>query len=77
MPPAQFLRRKDAGEYLKTKYGFGSEKILAKLACLGGGPLFHKAGIAALYTPSALDDWAPAKISAPQRSTSKRQTEVA
>ena len=34
---SQFLRRKDAGAYLKAKYGFGSEKTLAKLACIGGG----------------------------------------
>ncbi len=37
MHPAQYLRRKQAGEYLKGKYGFGSEKTLAKLACVGGG----------------------------------------
>ena len=48
MPPAQFLRRRAAGEYLKQKYGFGSEKTLAKLACLGGGPEFRKAANAAL-----------------------------
>ena len=65
-----FLRRKQAGEYLKTKYGFGSEKTLAKLACVGGGPQFRKAGTAALYEPSALDTWALSKIGAPQRSTS-------
>ena len=31
-------------DYLKDRYGHGSEKTLAKLACLGGGPEFHKAG---------------------------------
>jgi hypothetical protein len=71
MHPAQYLRRRQAGEYLKGKYGFGSEKTLAKLACLGGGPDFVKAGPAVvLYEPSKLDEWALAKISAPQRSTS-------
>jgi len=70
MPPVQFLRRKAAGEYLKAKFGFGSDKTLAKLACLGGGPTFHKAGAAALYEPAALDEWALAKIGAPQQSTS-------
>ena len=43
MHHAQYLRRRQAGEYLKGKYGFGSEKTLAKLACLGGGPDFRKA----------------------------------
>jgi hypothetical protein len=74
MNNAQYLRRKDAAKYLKEKYGFGAEKTLAKLACHGGGPLFHKAGVAALYEPAALDAWAQAKIGAPQRSTSERLT---
>jgi hypothetical protein len=72
MHPAHFLRRKAAGKYLKEKYGFGSEKTLAKLACLGGGPEFRKAGDAVLYEPPKLDEWALAKIGAPQRSTSDR-----
>lgn len=67
---SQFLRRKQAGEYLKGRYGFGSEKTLAKLACVGGGPEFRKAGTAALYEPTKLDEWALAKIGAPQASTS-------
>lgn len=72
MQDIQYLRRKQAGEYLKTKYGFCSEKSLAKLATVGGGPIFHKAGTAALYAPKALDEWALAKISAPVRSTSEQ-----
>lgn len=68
----QFLRRRDAGVYLKNKFGFGSEKTLAKLASVGGGPVFRKAGVAALYEPDALDQWALAKIGAPQSSTSSR-----
>ncbi len=70
MHSAQFLRRKAAGEYLKSKYGFGSEKTLAKLACLGGGPEFRKAANAAIYEPAKLDAWALAKIGPSQRSTS-------
>ncbi|HEY8136191.1 MAG TPA: hypothetical protein VIF61_00025 [Methylocystis sp.] len=73
MQPAQFLRRKPAGEYLKTKFGFGSEKTLAKLAVVGGGPPFRKAGPAVLYDPKDLDAWALAKIGAPRRSTSERE----
>lgn len=70
MKQAEYLRRKAAGEYLKSRYGFGSERTLAKLACVGGGPLFHKAANAAIYKPEDLDAWALAKIGAPQRSTS-------
>jgi hypothetical protein len=65
-----FLRRKAAGEYLKSKFGFGSEKSLAKLASVGGGPEFRKAGTAALYEMEALDRWAMSRIGRPQSSTS-------
>ena len=70
MQPVQFLRRKTAGEYLKSTFGFGSERTLAKLACVGGGPEFRKAGAVALYEPSKLNEWALAKIGAPKKSTS-------
>jgi hypothetical protein len=71
MQSSLYLRRKPAGEYLKTKFGFGSEKSLAKLACLGGGPAFRKAGAAVLYTHDDLDAWALAQISKPLHSTSE------
>ncbi len=70
MHPAQYLRRKQAGEYLKGKYGFGSEKTLAKGAVTGDTPLFRKAGRVVLYEIDALDAWAQAKIGEPQSSTS-------
>jgi hypothetical protein len=70
MQTAQYIRRKAAGEFLKAKFGFGSEKTLAKLACVGGGPPFHKAGPAALYDPVELDTWALSKIGPAQKSTS-------
>jgi len=67
---AQYLRRKEAAKYLNKKYGLGSEKTLAKLACVGGGLEFYKAGPTVLYSPSTLDQWALSKIGEPQRSTS-------
>jgi hypothetical protein len=70
MHQIQFLRRKDAGGYLKNKYGFGAERTLAKLACLGGGPEYRKGGSTVLYEPAKLDEWALRKIGKPQRSTS-------
>lgn len=66
----RYLRRNAAGEYLKTKFGFGSAKTLAKLACVGGGPVFRKAGTAALYEAADLDTWALAQIGPAQTSTS-------
>jgi hypothetical protein len=70
MHPTQYLRRKDAAQYLKSKYGYGSARTLAKLACLGGGPIFRKVGRFILYTAADLDAWALSKISGPLASTS-------
>ena len=71
MHPAQYLRRKEAGEYLKSKFGFGSAKTLAKLACLGGGPEMVYAGAIPLYSFAALDAWVASKLTAPVRNTSE------
>jgi hypothetical protein len=48
-----------------------SRQWLAKLAVIGGGPVFHKAGRYPVYEPSELDLWAEARIGPPQRSTSE------
>jgi hypothetical protein len=69
---AQYLRRKEAGEYLKTRYGHGSPRTLAKLATLGGGPIFRKFGRIVVYDPADLDTWALARLSAPLRSCNDR-----
>ena len=68
---ANFVRRKQAGEYLQAKYGFGAEKTLAKLAVIGGGPEYRMAGRFPVYTIEALDNWALGKIGAPVRNTSE------
>lgn len=67
-----FLRRRDAAKYLKEKFGFCSEAMLAKLACVGGGPEFRKAGTAAIYEPAKLDEWALTQIGAPQTQTNQQ-----
>lgn len=72
MEPTTFLRRPQAGEYLREKYGFGSPRTLAKLACVGGGPRFRKAGTRiALYEREELDYWALSRVSAPIRHTAE------
>jgi hypothetical protein len=48
-----------------------SDKTLAKLACVGGGPEFRKWGRVPLYEIAALDAWCDAKLSKPVRSTSE------
>lgn len=70
MSSPMFLRRKEAADYLKSKFGWGSWQTLAKLAVTGDGPVFRKLGKAALYAPSDLDEWALMKIGIPYRSTS-------
>ncbi len=69
------MRRRDAAQYLKSRYGFGAVKTLARLAVTGGGPAMIYGGRRLpLYSPEELDAWARAKLSAPVRSTSERRT---
>lgn len=69
--PAKYLRRADAALYVRETWGIPcSTKWLAKLAVVGGGPIFRKAGRFPLYAASDLDVWAEARIGAPRRSTS-------
>ena len=71
-PGRHFLRRSDAAAYVTDRYGFPcSRQWLAKLAVIGGGPVFRKAGRYPVYEPSELDRWAEARIGPPQRSTSE------
>jgi hypothetical protein len=70
MHSAQYFRRKQAGEYLTSKYGHGSARSLAKLATVGGGPTFRKLGRIVVYDPADLDAWVQSRLSAPLRSTS-------
>ena len=75
--PCKFLRRNQAAEYLKERYGQGSPRTLAKLASIGGGPEMVYAGRIPLYTPDALDAYALSKLSGPVRSTSERRAGAA
>jgi hypothetical protein len=66
-----FLRRAEAATYVAKRYGFPcSRQWLAKLAVIGGGPLFRKAGRFPIYKPSDLDTWAQSRIGPEQASTS-------
>jgi hypothetical protein len=67
----RYLSRNEAAQYIRTRYGFPcSRQWLAKLAVLGGGPIFRKAGRNPICAPADLDDWAMSRIGQPQRSTS-------
>jgi hypothetical protein len=67
----RYFRRTEAANYVREKWGFPcSGKWLAKLAVVGGGPVYRKAGRYPIYNPIELDAWAEARISAPHFSTS-------
>jgi hypothetical protein len=68
----QLLRRRQAADYLQSKYGFGAMATLAKGAVTGDTPGYRKAGKMVLYTKGSLDEWALKKIGPPQRSTSEQ-----
>jgi hypothetical protein len=67
----RFLRRAAAAQYVTEHYFPLSQQTLAKLAVIGGGPMFRKAGRYPIYEPPELDAWAQARIGPPQRSTSE------
>ena len=68
----KFLRRAQAGAYLKDTYGVGSPRTLAKLAVTGGGPTMQYIGRLPVYTIAELDRYAETRISPPVNSTSDR-----
>ena len=68
----RYFRRADAARYVRETWGLPcSPKWLAKLAVVGGGPIFRKAGRFPIYTPADLDAWAETRIGDPIRTTSE------
>lgn len=71
MEPHRFLRRKAASAYLQKTHGLDrAPSTLAKLAVIGGGPLFRRINRVPLYSTGDLDSWVASKLSRPMRSTS-------
>jgi|GraSoi2013_100cm_1033763.scaffolds.fasta_scaffold154185_2 hypothetical protein len=71
LPPQRLLRRKEAARYVQQTWGIPlSANTMAKLAVIGGGPLFRKAGRFPLYEVADLDAWAHRKLGPKRRSTS-------
>jgi hypothetical protein len=70
--PRRLLRRSGAAKHVEETFGIPvSPKTLAKLAVVGGGPKFRKAGRIPLYDPPDLDEWARSKLSPLVSSTSE------
>jgi hypothetical protein len=73
MSAHKLLRRKAASEYLHEIHGLDrAPSTLAKLAVIGGGPIFRRVGRVPLYSSDDLDGWVASKLSAPMRSTSDK-----
>jgi hypothetical protein len=72
MRTQKLLRRKAASDYLRETHGLErAPSTLAKLAVIGGGPIFRRAGRIPLYSTDDLDSWAISLLSGPMRSTSE------
>ena len=71
MNQSDYLRRSGAAEYLQRNYGFGTVQTLAKLAVVGGGPVYRKVGRIPLYQPEDLDAWVRSRMSKPVASTNE------
>lgn len=72
MLETKYFRRSEAADYLKAIYAFQvSAAYLAKLAVVGGGPSFHKAGRWPIYSREALDSWAKDRLGEPVSSTAE------
>ncbi len=70
--PRRYLRRQAAALYVRERWGLPCQPSwLAKLAVVGGGPVFRRCGRIPVYEEVALDEWARSRLSAPMRSTSE------
>ena len=76
LPSCPLLRRVGASAHLRQKWGIErAPATLAKLAVVGGGPRFRKAGRTPLYAPADLDAWASELLGQAVASTSELKGE--
>lgn len=61
-PLKRDMTRSEAAQYITDRWFPCSPKTLAKLAVVGGGPPFRKAGRVPLYSQASVDAWAASKI---------------
>lgn len=63
--PKDYLRRRQAADYLRNKFGCGSLSSLNNYARDGVGPKFILWGRIPLYSESDLDKWAESRFVEP------------
>lgn len=66
-----FKRRREASAYINQRGFPCSHNTLAKLASVGGGPVYQKFGKVAVYTEENLDRYIAEKLSAPRASATR------
>ena len=71
-PDDRPLSRNEAADFLTSRGYPVAPATLAKLASIGGGPVFESFGRKPLYRPADLLMWVRAKSSGPRRSTSDK-----
>jgi len=76
MNAGHLLRRREAAQYVREKWGVPcAHKTLAKLAVVGGGPSFQRwNGRIPLYDTETLDAWVRSKLSRHLTSTSDSES---
>jgi hypothetical protein len=72
--PKRDMTRIEAARYITDHWFPCSPKTLAKLAVVGGGPEFRKAGRMPLYSIAACDRYSRSKIGPVLRSTAELAT---
>ena len=65
------LNRKEAADYLTARGYRTAAATLAKMATLGGGPVYESFGRTPLYKPTDLLAWIASKNSGPKKSSSE------
>ncbi len=70
-PLKRHMTRVEIARYISDHWFPCSPRTLAKLAVVGGGPPFRKAGRVPLYSPASADAWAANKIGPLVHSTSE------
>ena len=70
---ARGMTRAEVARYISARWFPYSAKTLAKVAVIGGGPPFRKAGRLPLYDRADCDAWAANKLGPRVRSTSEHR----
>ncbi|MDP2826700.1 MAG: helix-turn-helix domain-containing protein [Sulfuritalea sp.] len=66
-----YLDRAEAAQYLTARGLRVSKNTLQKWVTVGGGPVYRRFGLRAVYLTADLDAWAIAKLTPPRCSSSK------